>query len=89
MRALLSSSSAAMIEAVGNRGGRRYGAIVWESGLEINDAIVAAKAFPDANGAYRYIAPLCGAAERWAVVDLATMTVIAEGGCRAHAPVVA
>jgi hypothetical protein len=45
----------------------------------VNHAIRAVKAFADPNDAIQYVAPTCGQGERWAVVDLSTMTVVAEG----------
>ena len=58
---------------------RRYGAIRWTCDAEMHDAIRAVKAFPDPNDAVRFVAPACQEGERWAVVDLATMSVVAGG----------
>jgi hypothetical protein len=58
---------------------RRYGAIVWESGMDVNEAIRAVKAFSDPNDAIRYAVPACHLGGHWAVVDLATMDTVAQG----------
>jgi hypothetical protein len=70
---------------VRDRGRRGFGAIVWESGLEADEAIRAVKAFQDPNEAIRYVASLCEAGETWAVVDLVTLTVVAQGVAE-HSP---
>ena len=57
---------------------RRYGAIIWAAGIRLDDAIRAVKAFDDAAVAANYVAHRCGKGECWAVVDLATMEIVAE-----------
>jgi hypothetical protein len=60
-------------------GRRRYGAIVWHPGAEIDDAIRLVKAADDPEEAVGRVASLCPEDQRWAVVDLATMNVVASG----------
>jgi hypothetical protein len=65
---------------------RRFGAILWETGVEVHEAIRAVKVFPDADDAIAYVAPACTTGQRWAVVDLVTMAVVAEGARNAARP---
>ncbi len=58
---------------------RRYGAIVWHPGAGIDDAIRLVKAADDQEEAVRFVAPVCPEDQRWAVVDLTTMNVVASG----------
>ena len=58
---------------------RRYGAILWHATADIDDAIRMVRAFPDADEAVRVVAPACDSNQKWAVVDLATMSVVASG----------
>jgi hypothetical protein len=57
----------------------RFGAIRWESQASLEDAILLVKACQDPNDAVRVASDSCRAEDRWAVVDLATMSVLASG----------
>jgi len=65
------------------KGRRRYGAIVWHPGVGIDDAIRLVRAADDPEEAMGLVAPGCREDQRWAVVDLTTMSVVAAGpdGC--------
>ena len=58
---------------------RRYGAIVWHPGRGIDDAIRLVKAADDQDEAVGLVAPACREDQRWAVIDLTTMDVVASG----------
>jgi hypothetical protein len=58
---------------------RRYGAIMWHPGAGIDDAIRLVMAADDQEEAVRLVAPVCPQDQRWAVVDLTTMNVVASG----------
>ena len=57
----------------------RFGAIRWESDAGLDDAIRLVRACHDANDAVRLASGACRDGERWAVVDLQTMRVLASG----------
>jgi hypothetical protein len=61
------------------KGRRRYGAIVWRPGVDIEDAIRLVKAADDPDEATGLVAPVCPEDQRWAVIDLTTMSVVASG----------
>jgi hypothetical protein len=63
--------------AVGD--GPRYGAILWDVAADLNDAIRLVKGVADPMDAIRLVAASCQDGQRWAVVDLQRMTVVAEG----------
>jgi hypothetical protein len=58
---------------------RRYGAIMWHPGVGIDDAIRLVKGADDQEEAVRFVAPVCPSDQRWAVIDLTTMHVVASG----------
>ena len=60
------------------RVGPRYGAIV-EATADLDNAIRVVKTFDDPQDAIRQMAPACQDGERWAVVDLTVMRVVAKG----------
>ena len=64
---------------VGKPARRRYGAIIWRPATDIDDAIRLVRAFDDPSEAVRLVEPACAFDQRWAVVDLATMSVVASG----------
>jgi hypothetical protein len=66
-------------EIVTARVGRRYGAILWEASADLDHAIRTVKTFDNPDDAIRLVAPTCEDGERWAVVDLQTMDVVAKG----------
>jgi hypothetical protein len=57
---------------------KRYGGIVWATGVGIEDAIRGVKAFADTESALDFVALTCQEGQSWAVVDLFTMNVVAE-----------
>jgi hypothetical protein len=57
----------------------RFGAIRWEAQAGLEDAIRLVKACHDPNDAVRVASDSCQAEERWAVIDLRTMHVLASG----------
>jgi hypothetical protein len=61
------------------KGRRRYGAIVWHPGVDIDDAIRMVKAADDPDEATGLVASACLEDQRWAVIDLTTMSVVASG----------
>jgi hypothetical protein len=62
------------------KGRRRYGAIVWHPGVDIDDdAIRMVKAADDPDEATGLVASACLDNQRWAVIDLTTMSVVASG----------
>ena len=61
------------------KGRRRDGAIMWYPGVGIDDAIRLVKAADDPAEAIGLVASACPADQRWAVVDLTTMSVVACG----------
>jgi hypothetical protein len=63
----------------------RFGAIRWEDQASLEDAIRLVKACHDPNDAVRVASSSCRAEERWAVVDLTTMSVLASGPPRSPA----
>jgi hypothetical protein len=59
---------------------RRYGAIVWHPGVDIDDdAIRLVKATDDQDEATGLVASACLENQRWAVIDLTSMSVVASG----------
>jgi hypothetical protein len=58
---------------------RRYGAIVWRPGVDIEDAIRMVKAADNPDEATGLVASACLEDQRWAVIDLTTMSVVASG----------
>jgi hypothetical protein len=60
----------------------RFGAIRWETQASLEDAIRLVKACNDPGDAVRVASDSCRAEERWAVVDLRTMSVLATGSKR-------
>ena len=64
---------------VTDRVGPRYGAIVWEATADLDDAIRAVQTFDDPQDAIRQMVPTCQDGERWAVIDLTVMRVVAKG----------
>jgi hypothetical protein len=59
---------------------RRYGAIVWHPGIDIDDdAIRLVRAADDPDEATGVVASVCLENQRWAVIDLTTMSVVASG----------
>ncbi len=61
---------------------RRYGAILWDVAAEIDDAITFVRIFEDPNEAIRMLSVTCVPGQRWAVVDLGSKVVVAEGAAR-------
>jgi hypothetical protein len=61
------------------KGRRRYGAIVWRPGVDIDHAIRLVKAADDPDEAKGLVLSACRGDQRWAVVDLITMRVVASG----------
>jgi hypothetical protein len=61
------------------RSRRRYGAIVWYPGVAIDEAIRLVKAADDPDEAMSLVARACAEDQRWAVIDLTTMNVVASG----------
>jgi hypothetical protein len=57
----------------------RYGGIVWEHAAELDDSISFVRTFDNPNDAIRQLVPRCGRGQRWAVVDLNTMGIVATG----------
>ena len=57
----------------------QYGAFVWEASADIDSAIRVVRAFADPQDAILSVAPNCLDGERWAVVDLTVMRVVAKG----------
>jgi hypothetical protein len=57
----------------------RYGAILWRPGVEIDDAIRLVKAVDDPEEAMSLVVSGCHDDQRWAIVDLTTMNVVASG----------
>lgn len=57
----------------------RFGAIRWESDASLDDAIRMVRACDYASDAVQLASGACAAGERWAVVDLQTMKVLATG----------
>jgi len=55
----------------------RFGVIRWEAGADLEDAIRLVKACDDPAAAVQLASRACPAGERWAVVDLSTMSVVA------------
>jgi hypothetical protein len=68
---------------VSDRFGPRYGAILWEASADLDSAIRVVKSFDNPQDAIRLVAPDCQDGERWAVVDLTIMRVIAKGAADA------
>jgi hypothetical protein len=64
---------------VSARSGPQYGAILWDASADIDDAIRLVKAFADPQGAINLVASSRQDGQRWAVVDLRTMNVVAQG----------
>ena len=64
---------------MGRRAPGRFGAIRWESEVQLDDAIRLVRACHDPNDAVRLASGACAEGERWAVVDLSTMQVLASG----------
>jgi hypothetical protein len=58
---------------------RRYGAIMWHPEAGIDDAIRLVKGADDQEEAVRFVAPVCPSDQRWAVIDLTTINVVASG----------
>jgi hypothetical protein len=58
---------------------RRYVAILWHPGVAFDDAIRLVKGADDPEEAMALVAPACTEDQRWAVVDLTTMDVVASG----------
>jgi hypothetical protein len=73
------SPGPARIGHVGDRNRHRYGAIRWRPSAPLDDAIRAVRGFDDPDAAVRFIQPTCGPEERWAVVELKPMRIIAAG----------
>ena len=73
---------------VTTRIGPRYGAILWEASADIDNAIRLVKTFHDPQDAILVVAPTCQDGERWAVVDLTLMRVVAKGSSQSgpHLP---
>jgi hypothetical protein len=68
---------------VSPRAGRSYGAILWDVAAGIDEAIRFVQTFEDPGDAIRSVSKECEAGEKWAVVDLRSKAVIAEGSMRA------
>jgi hypothetical protein len=64
---------------VTNRAGLRYGAILWDAVADIDAAIRVVKRFDNPQEAVRLVAPCCAVGQKWAVVDLISMRVVAKG----------
>jgi hypothetical protein len=57
----------------------RFGGILWEMSADIDDAICLAKGFDNPDDAIQLLGSNCEDGQRWAVVDLASMRVVASG----------
>jgi hypothetical protein len=57
----------------------RFGAIRWETEAHLDDAIRMVRACHYASEAVQLASGACAAGERWAVIDLETMKVLATG----------
>jgi hypothetical protein len=68
---------------VTDRYGPRYGAILWEASADLDNAVRVVKTFDNPQDAIRLVAPECKDGERWAVVDLTIMRVVAKGASHA------
>jgi hypothetical protein len=61
---------------------RRYGGIVWEHAAELDDSIIFVETFDNPNDAIRQVVPRCRGGERWAVIDLNSLGIVATGNLR-------
>jgi hypothetical protein len=61
---------------------KRYGALLWTESATLDDAIDKVRAFHDLNDAVDFVRPSCTRGQRWAVVDLNDLTVVATGHLR-------
>jgi hypothetical protein len=66
-------------QRVTTRVGARYEAIVWQASADIDNAIRLVRTFHDPQDAILGVARTCQDGQRWAVVDLTLMRVIAKG----------
>jgi hypothetical protein len=68
-----------MVGVVNARRVGRFGGILWEPAGEIDRSISFVHNYDNPNEAIRQLSERCGRAERWAVVDLETLGVVASG----------
>src|ERR1700722_16921478 len=73
------SPTSANMAGVTERFGPRYGAILWDASADLDTAIRFVKSFDNPQDAIGLMAHDCKDGERWAVVDLAIMRVVARG----------
>ena len=58
---------------------RRYAGIAWEAGADVDQSIWFVATFDSPSDAIHHVTGLCNRGDRWAVVDLNTLGVMATG----------
>jgi hypothetical protein len=61
---------------------RPYGGILWDDTAELDDSISFVRTFDSPDDAVRQLVPRCRLGERWAVIDLNTLGIVATGHAR-------
>jgi hypothetical protein len=61
------------------RSRRRYAGIAWEAGPDVDHSIWFVATFDNPSEAMDHVAGLCHRRDRWAVVDLNTLGIMATG----------